>query len=184
MAVKEYNKESPNQPDDVSGGMVVIDSDHHMIHRYAMFTTNYYNLTIADNGVLALGLEVPTNYEIHLKALNVVGYEFPWILDASPHITYTESGTYKVPFNHHMSTSPPASKVIVNVNPTGLPATGEYSFVFGGGSGVGGTGSSGAYSPSAEFIMHSGKHFIRITNKTGSINTGGVVLVWYEIDIT
>lgn len=181
MAVQEYNSESPVQPDTVTGGLVVINSDHQMVHRYATFSVSYYDLAVADSGTLSLGLTVPTGFEIHLKNLFVSGAGFPWIFDGVPHTTFTPSATFITPFNHHMSTTAPASVVTVNVNPTGLPAEGDYVFLFGGGTGVGGSATSGGYSPVEEFIMHPGNHLIRMTNDTGGANEGSIVLTWYEI---
>lgn len=181
MAVSEYDKTAPIQPDIVTGGMVTIDSDHQMVHRYATFSVAYYDLTVADSGTLSLGITVPTGFEIHLKTLYVSGDGFPWIFDGVPHTTFTPSVTFLTPFNHHMSLTAPASVVTINVNPTGLPAEGDYKFLFGGGTGVGGRTSTGGYSPSAEFVMHTGNHLVRLTNNSGAANEGNIVMTWYEI---
>lgn len=181
MAVSEYNKESPIQPDIVTGGMVVIDSDHQMVHRYATFSISYYDLTVADSGTLSLGLTVPADHEIHIKNLFVSGAGYPWIFDGVALTSFTPSITYIIPFNHHMSSTAPESVVTVNVNPTGLPAQGDYKFLFGGGTGVGGTGSSGGFSPVEEFVMHPGNYLMRLTNSTGAVNEANIVMTWYEI---
>lgn len=181
MAVSEYNKEAPNQPDDITGGLVIINSDHQMVHRSATFSVSYYDLTVADSGTLSLGISVPANHEIHLKTLFVSGDGFPWIFDGVPLTTFTPSVTFLTPFNHYMSATAPASVVTVNVNPTGLPAEGDYVFLFGGGTGVGGRTSTGGYSPTEEFIMHPGNHLVRMTNNSGAVNEGNIVMTWYEI---
>lgn len=184
MAVKTYNKESPVQPDILTGAMSCIESDHQMVHRYGMFTTTHVNSALADAGTVAIGLDVRTGFEIHVKHFGVTGEDFPWLFEASPNITYTESGTFLTPFNHHMQINPPESVVTVNLNPTALPASGGFQFLFGGGSGVGGASSSGQYDSKTEFIMHAGKHFIRVTNNTGSTAAISIVLTWYELDLT
>lgn len=184
MAIKLYNKESPVQPDTITGSMSVIYSDHQMVHRYGMFTATSYNLTVADNGTLSLGFVIPTGFEIHIKSFGVIGNGFPWVFDAVTFTTFTPSGTYLTPINHHQSTTAPASKITVNLNPTGLPAEGTYHVLFGGGSGVGATSNAGGFSPSEEYIMHPGTHLIRMTNKTGAVNEAGITFTWYEIDLT
>ena len=183
MAVKSYNSESPVQPDILTGALAAIDSDHQMVHRYGMFTITHYNLAVADEGTVSIGFIIPTGFEIHIKQFGILGDGFPWVFDALVYTTFTESGTYLTPINHHMSTSPPPSQLTANLNPTDLPAEGNYKILFGGGSGLGGTTSAGGFSPSTEYIMHAGSHLIRATNKTGSTNEFSIVFTWYELDL-
>lgn len=181
MAVNEYNKEAPIQPDLVTGGMVVIDSDHQMVHRKAMYTVTYYNLAVVNNGTASLGLTIPNGFEIHIKDMNIVADGFPWVFDAVIDATYTNSGTFLIPFNHYSSSTAPLSTMSVNVNPTSLPAEGDYAILFGGGTGVAATSSTGGFSPDAEYILHPGNHLLRATNKSGATNEYGIALTWYEI---
>lgn len=184
MAIKLYNKEAPNQPDFIGGGLSAIDTNHQMVHRYGMFTVTYYDLTVADSGTVTIGFEISTGYEMHVKQFGIIGDSFPWILDFVPFTTYTESAVFLTPINHHVSETPHPSNVVVNVDPTDLPAEGNYKLLFGGGSSGGNRTSSGGFDNDTEFILHAGNHIVRATNSTGSIQEFGFVITWYEIDLT
>lgn len=184
MAVKLYDKESPHQPDFIGGGLISTDTNHNMVHRYGMYSVTYYNLSVADSGTVTIGLNIPTGFEMHVKEYSILGDDFPWILDSVNFTTYTESGNFLTPMNHHISETSHPSRVIVNLNPTDLPAEGDYKLLFGGGASLGQSTNSGGFSANIEYILHAGKHIVRATNNTGGVQEFSIVITWYEIDLT
>lgn len=181
MAINKYNKESPNQPDDFTGGLVTTTSDHQMIHQGGMFNLTVYDTAIVDTGTLTLGFEIPTGFCIALKALNTFGFGFYWTLHAVPFTTYTESGTYLTPNNHLICPTAPSSVAIVNKNPTGVASSGPLGFIFGGGTSIAGTASSGYGHLDSEYIFKAGKHAVVLTNQTGSTAAGQLQFTWIEM---
>jgi hypothetical protein len=161
MAINRYNKEHPTQPDEITGALVTIDTDHQSIHKGAVFSLSVWDTAIVDTGTLALGFEVPADLRVAVKGCHLFG-------------------TYLTPNNHNVDPSAPASLVKVNLNPTNLPTVFPMGFVFGGGTGVAGTGQSAVGELSGEFGFSAGKHCIVLTNLTGATGLGQIRLNWIE----
>lgn len=180
MAVHRYSKEHPTQPDHITGALVTIDTDHQSIHRGAVFSLSEWDDAIVDTGTLAIGFEVPTGLRVAVKGCELTAFGWYWEIGVAAFTTYTESGTYLTPNNHNVDASAPESLVKVNLNPTNLPSVFPMGFVFGGGTGVAGTGASAIGHFSGEFGFSAGKHCIVLTNRSGATALGQIRLNWIE----
>lgn len=180
MAIRRYNKEAPNQPDEVTGAQVTIDTDHQSIHLGAMYNLTYWDSAVVSGGTIVLGFEVPTGLRVAFKSAVALGFGWYWTFQVEPFTSYTESGTFLTPNNHNVSTDAVPSLVKVNLNPTGYTTTFPLGFVFGGGTGVAGTGSSSGGRLDDEYGFSAGKHVVVITNNTGATGLGQVQLTWIE----
>lgn len=180
MAINRYSKERPTQPDEVTGALVTIDTDHQSVHKGAMFSITHFDEAIVDTGTLALGIEIPEGLRVALKGLEVFAFGWYWKMEAAPFSAYTESGTWITPNNHDVSVDCCPSLVKVNINPTDLPSVYPMKFVFGGGTGVAGTGDSAIGALHNEYGFSAGKHVVKITNLTGETALGQIQLDWIE----
>ena len=180
MAIHRYNSEAPNQPDHITGALVTIDTDHQSIHLGAVFSLSVWDDAVIDTGTLALGFEVPSGLRVAVKGCELTGFGWYWKIGVAVFTTYTESGTYLTPNNHNVDPNSAASLVKVNLNPTDLPTVFPLGFVFGGGTGIAGTGQSAIGKLSGEFGFGAGKHCMVLTNLTGATGLGQIRLNWIE----
>lgn len=180
MAVNRYSKERPVQPDEITGALVTIDTDHQSIHRGAMFSLSVWDDAIIDTGTLALGFEVPEGIRAAVKGCELTGFGWYWKIGVAAFANYTDSATWLTPNNHDVSTDATASLIKINKNPTNLPSVYPMGFIFGGGTGLAGTGTSSAGRLSAEFGFSAGKHCMVLTNLTGETGLGQIRLDWIE----
>ena len=182
MALQKYNKENPEQPDSFTGGLVVTEDTHQMIHKGGMYSTTIIDDAVVDTGTLSIGMNIPTGIQVSLKSIIALGFGWYFKLTAMPYTSFTPSATYKTPNNHCLLSCAPASLCTINVNPTGLVSSDQFGFVFGGGTSVAGQGSSGTGSFTSEFIIGAGNHGIIVENLSGATSLIQVRLVWLEME--
>lgn len=182
MPIKRYNKEAPKQPDECSGGLVVIDSTHRMIHEGGMYSITVWDLAVVDTGTLSIGMTIPAGIVVHFKEVQATGYGWPFKMTALLYESFTPSGTYKIPNNHCVLPNFQPSLCTVNINPTGWTPSDQFGILFGGGTSIAGTGSSGASSFTSDYIVGAGTHVLVGENISGATAEIMLRMTWIEVE--
>lgn len=184
MESERYLRSNINPNDELDGGLITIDMYHSIVHEKRLFNLTHSNTALADNGYLTLGIIIPTDWEIHLFNISMFGIDVPFLAEVYPFCTFTPGSTNLTPVNHYQRVDLNApSLVTFNTDPTGFVTGGKRSYsYFGGGSGVGGANSSGIFQTTGEWVLHEGKHLVRIQNLTGGPTLVQMALNWYEVN--
>lgn len=178
-----YTGERSGFPEQKSGAVRTIESEHSYVHEGCAFYCCHEVLSLANNGIHQVEFTVPSSIEMHLKDFTyfVTGVPLLFELYQTPSLT-TGSSALTARNRHRGRTDD--SLVVLKSNPTSVVLTNAKKLIstyIGGGTGSGATKSGGTRDNSLEWLLEADVYLLRITNLSGSAQTVAIELNWYEL---
>lgn len=162
--------------DEITGALSTIPVVHHEVHEGETFTVSWYSASVANNGVLAILLQVGNTHSPHMTFIVACGGHCQMELVENP--TVTAEGTPLVISNMHRQGGG-ASSCTAHHTPTVAGGDVLLNVAEPGGEGPKATGSTTR--ANTEWILHRNMaYLVRGTNRSGAAQIMSVQLEWYE----
>ncbi len=168
--------------DPLGNALVTISFPHHKIHLGITFNASFKILTLANAASLDILLVTGANKEAHLTARFVCGGDAEILIyeDTTTQAPLND-GTALAEVNLHRG-SAVVSTLVATHTPT-INALGTLLIDGAIGGGTGGNAAGGTIRVGTERILaRSKKYLFRLTNRSGGVKIGSIVLEWYEAD--
>ena len=169
--------------DQLTGAIVVLDSDHNYVHSGLGYSAATFTETVADDGYVYLEIKTPnvSNRYVHLKKW--IGWTEGGVatIEIVESPTLTTGATAIVPQNRKRTGTPATSAVLVKSNPTSISGGTviDGPTIFGGGGVL--SGSGGNADGNIELVLGVNKtYLVRVKNLAGAAKALGIWVFWYE----
>ena len=166
----------PVKVDRESGALVSMDTVHQRIHSGALYSLDFIDLTLANNGTVETLIVVPADLNVHLRFAAECGGDSR--IQGYENTTVSDNGTLQTMINRNRE-SPNTASFSVYASPT-ITDDGDLladGIILGGSGGKAIGGSAGSFE---EWILPTGTYLFRLTNISGQSQIAYAQLDIYE----
>lgn len=158
--------------------LVVMDEVHYNIHRGIMFQADYFQATLADDGAVALLVQVDDSQPAHMRLGVATGGDAEIEIYEGPTISASGTGIQAVNRNRISSNTP--STLISHTPTISVDGISLSHLLLAGGTGFLST-PGGQGRTFEEWVLQPGENYlVRVTNRAGTAQPVSIGLDFYE----